>query len=70
MLHAMKIIDQKFCDRFKRVEFYAVTLVKLPCFKVDNVMDKVHAIEKMLKELPTRTEIQNVHYTLWFYSRR
>ena len=60
MLHAMKIIDQKFCNSFKPVEFYAVTLGKLPCFKVDNVTDKVHNIEKMLKELPTRTEIQNI----------
>ena len=56
----MKIIDQKFCDSLKPVEFYAVTLVKLPCFKVDNVMDTVYNIEKMLKELPTRTEILNI----------
>ena len=59
MLHAMKIIDQKLCDSFKLMEFYVVTLGKLSCFKVDNVMDKVYNIEKMLKELPTRTEIQN-----------
>ena len=56
----MKIIDQKFCVSFKPAEFYAVTLGKLPCFRVDNVMDKVYNIEKMLKELPTRTEIQNI----------
>ena len=60
MLHAMKIIDQKFCVSFKPVELYAVTLGKLPCFKVDNVMDKVYNIEKMLKELPTRTQIKNI----------
>ena len=60
MLYAMKIIDQKLCSSFKPVECYVATLGKLPCFKVGNVMDKVHTIEKMLKELPTRTEIQNI----------
>ena len=54
------LLDQKFCVSLKPVEFYAVTLGKLPCFKVDNVMDKVYNIEQMLKELPTRTEIQNI----------
>ena len=66
MLHAIKIIDQKFWDSFKPVEFYAVTLEKLPYFKVDNVMDKVHNIEKMLKELPTRNRCAwNYDYTLY-----
>ena len=60
MLHGMNIIDLKFCDSFKPGECYAVTLGKLPFFEVDNVMDKVYNIEKMLKELPTRTEIQNI----------
>ena len=58
MLHAMKIIDQKLCNSFKPVECYVATLGKLPCFKVGNVMDKVHTIEKMLKELNLSSIIQ------------
>ena len=60
ILDATTHIDQKFSSSSKPAEFYAVNLVNLPCFKVDNVMEKVQSIEKLLKELPTRAEVQSI----------
>ena len=60
ILNAMKHIDQKFSSSSKPAEFYAVSLANLPCFKVDNVMEKVLSLEKLLKDLPTRTEVQSI----------
>ena len=55
----MKIIDRKFSGALP-VEFYALRLANLPSFKVDNVALKIQRLEKMLRDIPTRTEVQSV----------
>ena len=52
----MKIIDRKFSGALP-VEFYALRLENLPSFKVDNVALK---IQQMLRDIPTRTEVQSI----------
>ena len=42
------------------VEFYASRLANLPSFKVDNVTLKIQQLEKMLRYIPTRSEVQSI----------
>ena len=54
-MSSMKIIDRKFSGALP-VDFYALRLANLPTFKVDNVALNIQQLEKMLRDIPTRTE--------------
>ena len=58
-MSSLKIIDRKFSGALP-VEFYALRLANLPSFKVDNVALKIQQLEKMLRDIPTRTEVQSI----------
>ena len=54
IMSSLKIMDRKFSGDLP-VEFYALTLENLPSFKVDNVALKIQQLEKMLRDIPTRS---------------
>ena len=58
IMSSLKIIDRKFSGALP-VEFYALRLENLP-FKVDNVALKIQQLEKMLRDIPTHTEVQSI----------
>ena len=58
-MSSLKIIDRKFSGALP-VEFYALRLANLPSFKVDNVALKIQQLEMMLRDIPTRTEVQSI----------
>ena len=59
IMSSLKIIDRKFSGALP-IEFYALMLENLPSFKVDNVALKIQKLEKMLRDIPTRTEVQSI----------
>ena len=59
IMSSLKIIDRKLSGALP-VEFYAQRLANLPYFKVDNVALKILQLEKMLRGIPTRTEVQSI----------
>ena len=59
IMSSLKIIDRKFSVALP-VEFYALRLANLPSFKVDNVVLKINQLEKILRDIPTRTEVQSI----------
>ena len=58
-MSSLKIIDRKFSGALP-VEFYALRLANLPSFKVYNVALKIQQFEKMMRDIPTRTEVQSI----------
>ena len=59
VMSSLKIIDKKLSGALP-VEFYALRLAHLPSFKMDNVALKIQRLENMLRDIPTRTEVQGI----------
>ena len=58
-MSSLMITDKKLSGALP-VEFYVLGLANLPSFKVDKVAFKIQQLEKMLRDIPTRTEVQSI----------
>ena len=55
-----KMHNHKMTQWYETQLIYALRLENLPSFKVDNVTHKIQQLEKMLRDIPTRTEVQSI----------